>query len=142
MVAAQSVLDSLDLHILILDLDHHYGDGTADIIERTACTGYVDHASGFSGDPEEIISDMRSIISDSCAKLVFYQAGADSHVDDRCGGKFTTDQLYRRDLAVFTACRDMDIPVVWNLAGGYQSMDVVVDLHENTMKACVEVYCV
>lgn len=35
----------------------------------------------------------------------------------------------------------MDIPVVWNLAGGYQTpLRKVLDIHDNTMKACEDTY--
>lgn len=53
----------------------------------------------------------------------------------------TTDQLFRRDLAVFRVLKDLVIPVAWNLAGGYQEpLRKVLDIHDNTMRACHAVY--
>lgn len=65
--------------------------------------------------------------------LVLYQAGADSHIDDSYGGRFTTEQFRRRDQIVFQKLSEMEIPVVWNLAGGYQEpIEKVLRLHTIT----------
>ena len=77
--------------------------------------------------------------------LILYQAGADPHINDPLGGVMTTDQMLRRDELVFQECKAMQVPVAWNLAGGYQRDDQhgirpVLDLHDNTMRACVQVY--
>jgi acetoin utilization deacetylase AcuC-like enzyme len=70
--------------------------------------------------------------------LVLYQAGADVHVDDPLGGVLTTEQMTERDRIVFAAARAHSTPIVWNLAGGYQEpLANVVDLHTNTLRACV-----
>ncbi len=46
-----------------------------------------------------------------------------------------------RDRLVFRAARDLRIPLVWNLAGGYQEpLRRVLDIHDNTARACVEVF--
>jgi acetoin utilization deacetylase AcuC-like enzyme len=83
-------------------------------------------------------------------EVVLYQAGADPHVDDPIGCRFlTTEELYQRDRAVFLACARLDLPIAWNLAGGYQedttrswpeSIRPVLDIHDNTMRACVEAF--
>lgn len=52
--------------------------------------------------------------------LILYQAGADSHIDDPLGGFLTTEQIKQRDAIVFREAKCWDIPLVWNLAGGYQ----------------------
>ena len=65
--------------------------------------------------------------------LVLYQAGADSHIDDPLGGRFTTGQFRRRDQIVFQKLSELGIPVVWNLAGGYQEpIEKVLKLHTIT----------
>ena len=69
---------------------------------------------------------------------VLYQAGADVHVDDPLGGVLTTEQMIERDQIVFEAARASEIPIAWNLAGGYQTpLSKVVDLHVNTLRECV-----
>ena len=77
--------------------------------------------------------------------LVLYQAGADPHIDDPLGGWLTTEQLYRRDRAVFEGLQRLGIPVAWNLAGGYQrdedgGIRPVLDIHDNTLVAFVEAH--
>jgi hypothetical protein len=63
------------------------------------------------------------------------------HVDDPLGGSMTTDQLYRRDLAVFYSLQSLGIPCAWNLAGGYQTpIRKVLDIHDNTLRAAAEVW--
>ena len=72
--------------------------------------------------------------------LVIYQAGADPHVNDPFGGALTDAQLRERDRIVFTKFKEMGIPVVWNLAGGYQSpIQKVLDIHNGTMEECLKV---
>jgi hypothetical protein len=53
--------------------------------------------------------------------VLLYQAGADPHIDDPLGGWLTDAQLAQRDRLVFETCRELGLPVAWNLAGGYQS---------------------
>lgn len=77
--------------------------------------------------------------------LILYQAGADPHINDPLGGVMTTEQMLRRDELVFSKCSAMRLPVAWNLAGGYQrdeshGIRPVLDLHDNTMRACAAIY--
>lgn len=70
-----------------------------------------------------------------------YQAGGDQHQDDPLGGFLTTREMMERDRIVFTEANAMRLPVVWNLAGGYQQPhEWIIEIHRNTMRACVEVY--
>ena len=76
---------------------------------------------------------------------MIYQAGADPHVDDPLGGWRTTEQLRERDARVFAGVRKAGMPIVWNLAGGYQqepggSIPRVLDIHDNTARECVRAF--
>ena len=72
--------------------------------------------------------------------IVLYQAGADSHVDDPFGaGYFDDAQWVARDKKIFRACRALDIPVAWNLAGGYNG-EKTIALHASTYKSSCEVF--
>jgi len=85
--------------------------------------------------------------------LVLYQAGADPHVNDPLGGVLTSAQLAHRDELVFETCKELQLPVAWCLAGGYMedkskpAEDIyarirpTLDIHDNTMRACMQVYC-
>ena len=62
-------------------------------------------------------------------------------MDDPLGGFLTTEQLARRDQIVFSEAKAMHIPVVWNLAGGYQKpVYEVSKIHNAIMQACIDVY--
>ena len=133
--------------ILILDMDQHYGNGTDDIIKKLAID-YVDHIT--AGKPYETAPQALRCADLSANKgiregrydLVLYQAGADIHVDDPLGGLLTTEEMSLRDELVFRGCATYGVPVVWNLAGGYQrdldgGISRVLALHRNTMHQCI-----
>jgi acetoin utilization deacetylase AcuC-like enzyme len=133
--------------ILILDMDQHYGNGTDHIIKKLAI-GYVDHiTAGKSYESAAQALQCADLstnkgIRDKRYDLVLYQAGADIHVDDPLGGLLTTKQMIMRDELVFSGCAKYGIPVVWNLAGGYQrdadgGISRVLALHRNTMLECI-----
>ena len=130
----------------ILDFDQHYGDGTDDIIEHLGLR-YIEHYSAGQHwcspeKAEEFLSAIPSIVERMAdCSLILYQAGADPHVDDELGGWLTTKQLAERDRIVFEAAKKARVPLAWNLAGGYQKpLRKVLDIHDNTLRACWEVY--
>lgn len=134
----------------ILDLDQHYGDGTADIIETLKLDWVTHYTAGLHHrEPEDaprFLLDLPKIVEtfDGC-ELLLYQAGADPHVADPLGGWMTTKQLSTRDRMVFEHACEMRLPVAWNLAGGYQrdrrgGIEPVLEIHRNTMAACVDTF--
>lgn len=133
--------DGLVDRVGILDFDMHYGNGTDDIINQ-ADIGYVAHYTAGRDyyDPsqaDEFLARVPDIIGtmQDC-DVILYQAGADPHISDPFGGWLTDEQLQERDTLVFRTCRDLGIPVAWNLAGGYQSpLRKVLDIHDRTLKA-------
>ena len=131
----------------ILDCDMHYGDGTDQIIKQLDIAGSVRHWT-FGAEQitkltaQDWLEALPKIVScfDDCDVLL-YQAGADPHIDDPLGGVLTSAQMAQRDRIVFQICKKLEIPLVWNLAGGYQKpLRKVLDLHDATMTECVEVY--
>ena len=151
MVTAASLHAQGARRIGILDCDHHYGDGTDDIIERLDASSWVTHftagrhfreprhAKAFFAGLPEVLRSMGD------CDVVLYQAGADPHVDDPLGGWLTTAQLAERDARVFEGLKALGVPVAWNLAGGYQrekdgSIPKVLELHDNTMRACAKTF--
>jgi acetoin utilization deacetylase AcuC-like enzyme len=128
----------------ILDCDQHYGDGTADIIDRQHID-WIRHVSRERLDPQEgepFLAELPDVVRGfGDCDLLMYQAGADPHVHDPLGGFLTTAQISRRDRIVFTIALEIGIPVVWNLAGGYQEpFDEVLKIHRNTMAQCLAAY--
>lgn len=139
----------------ILDCDYHYGNGTGNIISHLGLD-WVKHytnSKGYRGTAAtatDFLDQLPNMIVDlSDCDIILYQAGADAHIDDPLGGFLTNDQMRERDLIVFNKAKSWNIPIVWNLAGGYQSEDLlngetsirkVLDLHDITMQLCIKVY--
>jgi acetoin utilization deacetylase AcuC-like enzyme len=135
----------------ILDLDHHWGNGTEDIIRRLHCDWVHHHSSGrFHPGPADAaayLERLPTLVSTFMdCDLLLYQAGADAHVDDPLGGWMTDEQLERRDRTVFETAATIGLPVAWNLAGGYQrdeagGIEPVLAIHRRTLQACAGVHC-
>ena len=152
-IAAQKLKqDGLVKKVGIIDCDVHYGDGTASLIELLELGGWIQHytlGEQLYATPErveEFFTHLPKVIDGMAdCDLILYQAGADPHINDPLGGVMTTEQMRRRDQLVFFTCSAMRLPVAWNLAGGYQrdenhGIRPVLDLHDNTMRACAAIY--
>ncbi len=159
MVAAYRMMTD-NVAVAVLDCDRHFGDGTQEIIERLSLEDRVPHWTYGRDVPQgyfraDFEKQVRRFIeafaaqSQTGGRILFYQAGADAHVNDPLGpGErrgMTDDDLRERDRLVFTLCRDLKIPVAWNLAGGYQrdrhgGISRVLDLHRATMEECVRCF--
>ena len=120
--------------VAIIDCDAHDGDGTQSILTHKGLHDRVHHwtygrdnSGTFQWDRFErrIRNFMEEFLNETEAaqRIVLYQAGADVHVDDPLGpgeaGMYESD-MRQRDRLIFELCRSHQVPVVWNLAGGYQ----------------------
>jgi acetoin utilization deacetylase AcuC-like enzyme len=147
-ITAQKLLaEGTVQRVLILDCDMHYGDGTEEIVERLRLTESITNVTfgRWFHQPSHANAYLRrlreTVAGFDVFDLILYQAGADLHVDDPLGGVLTTEQMIERDQIVFDAARVSETPIAWNLAGGYQSpLRKVLDLHDNTMRACAAAY--
>jgi acetoin utilization deacetylase AcuC-like enzyme len=151
MVAAR-ILQSRGLarKIGVLDIDMHYGDGTADIIDRLGLTDihhwtFGAHYSsrfeceGFLRELPRVLEGFRD------REVVLYQAGADPFIEDPLGGVLTAEELRLRDRLVFTFFAREKIPLSWNLAGGYARDEAgtirpVLNIHDATLRECYAAY--
>lgn len=143
MVAACVLLREGRSRIGILDFDHHYGNGTTDIIRRLDIADAVPHYSAGAeyespSRSTEFLARVPSLVERFAGcDVLLYQAGADPHVDDPLGGWLTTAQLRERDRLVFAHAERLGVPLAWNLAGGYQQpLARVLEIHDNTMREC------
>jgi acetoin utilization deacetylase AcuC-like enzyme len=135
----------------ILDFDMHYGNGTDELIAHHKAKSWIEHntagkeynssyqANEFMSRIPEYVCEMRD------CNVIWYQAGADPHIKDPLGGFLTTAQLMERDKLVFEVAKSLGVPVVWNLAGGYQvdrngGIPAILEIHNNTMLECVRIY--
>ena len=138
--------EGLAQRVGILDLDQHYGDGTEDIINTMGIDFVTHFSSAENYNWESQAAEFLEMVPQFVATMrdcdvVLYQAGADPHINDPLGGWLTTEQLAERDRLVFETASELRIPLAWNLAGGYQSpLRKVLDIHDNTMRACAAVY--
>lgn len=146
MVTARVLMEErLVSRIGILDCDYHFGDGTADIIQQLRLQDEVIHVTsgaGYQCNADSFFTDLeRGLKKFEHCDLLLYQAGADPHVDDPLGGFLTSAQMAKRDRLVFEYTKRQGLPLVWNLAGGYQTpVSKVIDLHTTTLMECIAVY--
>lgn len=125
----------------IVDLDVHQGNGTNAIFagdDRVFAfsmhggKNYPFHKvpgdldvelNDRTGDDEYLTllaNSLPSVLARSSPDLVVYLAGADPHESDRLGRlALTFEGLARRDAIVLDACREVGLPVVITVAGGY-----------------------
>ena len=132
----------------IIDCDQHYGDGTAELIERHVLDWVTQYSREFFveyprfGAGSRFLEALPGLVREmKGCDLLMYQAGGDQHQDDPLGGFLTTSEMMDRDRIIFSEAKAMNLPVVWNLAGGYQlPHERIIKIHRNTMLACVAVY--
>ncbi len=143
-------LEGLVDKVAIVDFDIHYGNGTDNIIGIKRLSWLTNHSLGgfateLRGDKdiEAWLAGLPGELDRVAGKsdLVLYQAGADPHIDDPLGGLLSSDQMRRRDRAVFRWARARAKPLTWNLAGGYQEpIAKVLALHLATVEECLAAY--
>ncbi len=140
--------------VAIVDCDMHYGNGTDDIINvlDPKRQKYINMTFGaFFFNPSQATEYLayfdvvKGTLAEFKPDVILYQSGADVHENDPFGGVLTEKQMYERDVKMFTIAKELNIPIAWDLAGGYQvdvdgGCNYVLQLHLNTFKACMEVY--
>ncbi len=146
----------------IIDCDVHQGNGTAFIFagDRSVFTFSIHQERNYPvfkphssldinlpdyADDEHYLRQLVGAIPrvlSSGPDIVFYLAGADPFEEDKLGGLELTKQgLRRRDRLVFTAVRELHLPVVVTLAGGYaRRVEDTVDIHAATIEEAVKAF--
>ena len=142
---------------LVVDLDVHQGNGTHAIFAADdsvftfsmhggknypfrKVAGSIDvELNDGTGDDEYLDQLTRSLpgaIAASRADLVVYLAGADPHEGDRLGRlALTFSGLARRDAIVLEQVREVGLPVVVTIAGGYgRDIEDTVQVHATTAR--------
>lgn len=153
MVVAQKLLkeDSVK-KVGILDFDYHRGDGSEDIMEKLALKDRIVHLTGhtnYTRKKAKFFDELPGLLEQlKNVDIILYQAGADQHEKDPLGGFLNDEQLRIRDRLVFSFANRNNIPIAWNLAGGYQeennhgfrSIQKVLNIHNATMEECIKFY--
>ena len=147
--------------ILILDLDVHQGNGTADIFkEDNSVFTFSMHCksnypakksqSDLDVELEDNLEDKEYLealkkyliyLNQENFDFVFYVAGVDIHHQDRLGKlKITDEGIKTRDQIVVNNFFKKRIPLCGVLGGGYnKDFDKLVELHSILHKSCAEI---
>jgi acetoin utilization deacetylase AcuC-like enzyme len=161
-VAARHVQAAgLARRLLVVDLDVHHGNGTAQLCadDATIHTFSMHAAKAYpavkpssdrdvplpagTGDAEyldALAHHLPLAIAEARADAVIFLAGADPFHGDRLGGlALTFAGLRERDRAVLAACRAAGLPVAITMAGGYApDIDDIVTIHLQTVRLAAE----
>jgi len=149
--------------ILVVDLDVHQGNGTAEIFasDSRVFTFSMHGASNYplhketsdldiplkdgAGDTEYLAlldRNLKTLLDRVEPELVFFQGGVDVLESDKLGKLgLTLAGCKQRDELVFTSCKQHQIPVVVNMGGGYSpDIKAIVDAHANTYRLAQFLY--
>ena len=149
--------------ILIVDLDVHQGNGTAEIFKNDASV-YTFSMHGKSNYPfvkeasdldiplknntkdDEYLSILKKtlpkLINQEKPDFIYYLCGVDVIETDKLGKlSLSIEGCKERDRFVLQMCRDFHIPVMCSMGGGYSPViKVIVDAHANTFRLAQEIY--
>jgi acetoin utilization deacetylase AcuC-like enzyme len=148
--------------ILIIDLDVHQGNGTAEIFrdERRVFTLSMHGEKNFPFRKEQsgkdiglddginddiyldiLHSNMNQLLSFK-PDFVFYLAGVDVLESDKLGKlALSKAGCKERDNIVLQFCKDNDLPVQISMGGGYSpKIKDIVDAHCNTFKLGIDIF--
>jgi acetoin utilization deacetylase AcuC-like enzyme len=145
---------------LVIDLDVHQGNGTAQIFKEDASVftlsvhgernfpfrkeqSDIDVGLPDGTEDEAYLNALGKALDLAAAHadsdLLFFLAGADPHHNDRLGRlKLTEAGLKSRDKAVYDFAARHGLPVVVTMAGGYgRDLDQTVAVHYNSIKVAL-----
>ena len=147
--------------ILILDLDVHQGNGTAEIFKddnsvftfsmhcksnypAKKATSDLDVELEDNLEDKEYLESLKKYImylNQESFDFVFYIAGVDIHYEDRLGNLNITDEgIRKRDQIVINNFYKKSIPLCGVLGGGYnKDFNKLVELHSMLHKSCAEI---
>jgi acetoin utilization deacetylase AcuC-like enzyme len=163
-VAAQYLLDHQKAkQVLIIDLDVHQGNGTANIFsnESRVFTFSVHGKNNYpfrkeKSDLDIALDDwtqddtylrtLKEVLPGLIEKIqpdfIFYQAGVDILQTDKIGRMACTIQGCRqRDIMVLQMARDHHIPVQCSMGGGYSpQLRTILEAHANTFRVASQIF--
>lgn len=162
-IAAQYLLDKkLAKKILIIDLDVHQGNGTAEIFQKNdnvftfsthGKTNYpfkketsdLDIAFEDNTSDEDFLKTISEIIPKLIEQqkpdFIFYLAGVDILASDKLGKLgCSVDGCKKRDEIVFQNCERYQIPVQVSMGGGYSpEIKTIIEAHANTYRVAKDI---
>jgi acetoin utilization deacetylase AcuC-like enzyme len=163
-IAANYLLDhQLVSKILVVDLDVHQGNGTAQIFknEPQVFTFSMHGASNYPMHKEQSDLDIGlpddttdyyylALLNEHLPKLIdtihpefiFFQSGVDVLATDKLGRlALTMGGCKERDRKVFEHCKKSRIPVAVSMGGGYsERISNIIEAHANTFRLAQEMF--
>lgn len=164
-VAALHLLkNKLASKILIVDLDVHQGNGTAEIFKENPNV-FTFSMHGEKNYPfKKEISDLDiglvnktddtkylqtlykilpQLIHNEKPDFIFYQCGVDILESDKLGKlSCSIEGCAQRDRFVLETCKKSQIPVMCSMGGGYSpEIRIILEAHANTYRIAKEIYC-
>ena len=163
-LGAHHLLDrSLATKVLVVDLDVHQGNGTAQIFRADprvftfsmhGASNYPMHkeASDLDVGLEDGVTDgaylkildghLKNLMDQLQPDFVFFQSGVDVLATDKLGRLgMTIAGCKIRDRLVLDACKQNNIPLVVSMGGGYsEKVAHIVEAHANTYRLAQEIY--
>lgn len=154
---------NLSKKILIVDLDVHQGNGTAEIFrnDRSVFTFSMHGKNNYPFTKESSDLDIAlenetgdlaylSILKDTLPKLIskekpdfiYYLCGVDVIETDKLGKlSLTINGCKERDRFVLETCFNYKIPVMCSMGGGYSpNINTIIEAHANTFRLAQEIY--
>lgn len=163
-IASKFLLDKkLVKKILIIDLDVHQGNGTAEIFQNNSNvftfsthgknnypfkkeTSDLDIAFNDNTSDDEFLKTISTVIPDLIETqkpdFIFYLAGVDILASDKLGKLgCSLEGCKKRDQLVFELCYKYEIPVQVSMGGGYSpEIKTIIEAHANTYRAAKSVF--
>lgn len=149
--------------VLIVDLDVHQGNGTAEIFQNdpSVFTFSIHGAGNYPFQKEKSDLDIAlpdatgdtvylktlketlpKLIEEQQPDFIYYLCGVDILESDKLGRlSCTIDGCKERDRYVLQTCQDYKIPVMCSMGGGYSpDLKIIVEAHANTYRLAQEIY--
>lgn len=149
--------------ILIIDLDVHQGNGTAEIFQNDdSVFTFSMHGAGNypfkkeksdldiavpdgSGDElylQKLKETLPKLIDEQEPDFIFYLSGVDILESDKLGRlNCTVEGCKERDRYVLQLCKDLQIPVEVSMGGGYSAeIKIIIEGHANTFRLVKAIY--
>ena len=163
-IASQYLLDTHQAEqILVVDLDVHQGNGTAQIFqhEPRVFTFSMHGAKNYPGHKEksdldidlpdgtedkEYLDLLDKTLSELMARLkpdfIFFQSGVDVLETDKLGRlSLTMEGCKQRDRLVLETARICQIPLVASMGGGYsEDIRLIIEAHANTYRLAQSIF--
>lgn len=163
-IAANCLLnEGLVKKVLIVDLDVHQGNGTAEIFQNDPRVfTFSMHGEKNYPLPKEksdldiglpdgiddrsyleiLYKTLPQLIEEHQPDIVFYQCGVDILASDKLGRLgLTIEGCRKRDEFVLSTCYKNKLPLICSMGGGYsEKISVIIEAHANTFRLAQQIW--